>query len=66
MPLISRIGLVHGDFYQKVWFIFYCSLSIFFKDRNKEYLLTKVKQFYKFGFGENYSQFLAISSHIHN
>ena len=32
--------------------IFYRSLSMFFEDRNKEYLLTKVKQFSKFGFGE--------------
>ena len=43
---------------------FYRSLSTFFEDRNKEYLLTKVKQFSKFGFGEICTQCLATSPFI--
>ena len=43
---------------------FYRSLSIFSEDRNTEYLLTKVKQFSKFGFGDVCSQYLATSPHI--
>ena len=54
----------HGDSYQKVWFIFNRSLSIFSEDRNTEYLLTKVKQFSKFGFGDVCSQYLTTSPHI--
>ena len=56
----------HADSYQKVWFIFHLSLLIFFEDRNKEYLLAKVKQFAKFGFGEIYGQCLTTSPYIRN
>ena len=46
--------------------VFYPSLSLFNEDYNKEYPLTKFKQFYKYGSGEIFSQRLTTSPYIWN
>ena len=45
---------------------FYPSLSPFNEDHNKEYPLTKFKQFYKCGSGEIFCQRLTASPYIWN
>ena len=52
----------HGDYYQKsLVHIFTALYQFFFEDRNEEYLLTKIKQFAKLGFGEICFQCLTTS-----
>ena len=55
----------HGDYYRKVRFIILLLLWIFFEGCNKEYLLTKTKQFSKFDFEEICSQCLTTSRYLH-
>ena len=54
-----------GHSYQKFWFSFYSSLSVFCKDRNTNCTLTKVEQLYKCSLGEICRQHLT-SSYIWN
>ena len=55
---------VQENSYNKLCFSFYASLSLVNEDHNKEYPLTKFKQFSKCGFGEISSQPLTASSYI--
>ena len=55
-----------GHSYQKFWFSFYSSLSVFYKDLNTNCTLTKVEQIYKCSLGEICSQHLTTSSYIWN